>query len=276
MIEYSTNNVTYKPEFWTFPSGEVGVKIAFDACAKDRTRVIISAALTNSHDIMQLLMLTDAIKRQYIRAEIHLLLGYTPYGRQDRVCNEGESLSVRVFADLINSQGYKTVAVIDPHSSVTTAVIDRCQVMSQEHLFTTAILCKIPGSYRDVIIAPDAGAMSKATDIFKSTDFKEVMFANKVRNLDTGEIIEYEFSGNVKDKHVVVVDDICDGGATFIELGMRLRLAGVASMTLYVTHGIFTKGHDKLAQLYDRVITTNTYHMDRTTTIDNVEYVEVI
>ena len=58
----------------------------------------VDACLTSSDEIIQLFMLTDALKRQYVNSRFELTLGYIPYGRQDRVCNEGESLSIKVFA----------------------------------------------------------------------------------------------------------------------------------------------------------------------------------
>ena len=276
MIKYRVDNIGYAPSPWKFPAGEVGISIAFDAVALARLKVIIYAAITSSDEVMQLFMLTDALKRQYTNANIHLVLGYTPYGRQDRVCSEGESLSVLVFAKLINAQGYKTVTVYDPHSSVTEAVIDNCIVIDQTELFVDDFMRRIPVDKRQVLIAPDAGAMKKVTDIYKQSEFGEVMFANKVRNMMTGEIIEYSFSGDVTGKHVVVVDDICDGGATFLELGSRLRGAGVESMTLCVTHGIFSKGHEALVKMYDNVYTTNSYHMDRVGLVENVYYCGVL
>ena len=94
MIKYRVDNIGYAPSPWKFPAGEVGISIAFDAVALARLKVIIYAAITSSDEVMQLFMLTDALKRQYTNANIHLVLGYTPYGRQDRVCSEGESLSV--------------------------------------------------------------------------------------------------------------------------------------------------------------------------------------
>lgn len=278
MITYSVGGVQYYPKTWKFPAGEVGVNVAYDAYAHTRDLVTIRAALTSSDDIMQLLMLTDALRSRYYNADISLVLGYTPYGRQDRRCNDGDSLSVRVFAQLINSQGYRQVTVIDPHSAVTEACIDRCKVMTQSVIFSNVMQRHIPYEMRQVIAAPDAGAAKKVKEIFDMAHigFDSMVVADKVRDMETGHITEYTFSGDVKGKHVVVVDDICDGGATFLLMGKKLKEAGAESITLCVTHGIFTQGTARLTEMYDAIITTNSYHKDRVGLIDDVLYCEVL
>ena len=114
MITYSVNSVKHIPKTWKFPAGEVGVSAHFDNNSTKTDLVKISAHLTSSDEVMKLLMLTDALKRQYPNAQLELRLGYIPYGRQDRVCSEGESLSIKVFANLINAQEYSRVVIFDP------------------------------------------------------------------------------------------------------------------------------------------------------------------
>lgn len=276
MITYSVGTVKHIPKQWMFPAGEVGVSTHFDSAAKDKELVKVSACLTSSDDIMRLLMLTDALKRQYVKARLELTLGYTPYGRQDRVCLEGESLSIKVFADLINSLGYSLVTLIDPHSDVTPALFNNVSVLSQKELFGKVFLRKLSFLERDVLIAPDLGAAKKVSEIFSGLKMNSLMVANKQRDMATGYITDFEFTGDVEGKHCVVVDDICDGGATFILIGKALRERGAKSITLCVTHGIFSKGHEVVANLYDKVYTTNSYHKNRVGLVDGVTYIEII
>lgn len=278
MITYTVDRgIGYTPKVWKFPSGEVGVNIAADSEYDKRGVVLIKAAITSSDELMQLLMLTDALKRQYYNAHIDLILGYTPYGRQDRVCNEGDSLSVAVFSKLINAQNYRKVLVIDSHSYVTDAVIERVKIYPQVEVFNELFLGKIPAVDRDMIIAPDAGAMKKTEAIFKSRGaFKEISFANKTRDMKTGHITSIKFDENVKGKSIVIVDDIIDGGATFIGLAAELRARGAKKLTLCVTHGIFTKGHESIVNTFDAVYTTNSYHMDRLGMVDGVYYAKAL
>lgn len=272
MITYSVNSVKHIPKTWKFPAGEVGVSAHFDNNSTKTDLVRISAHLTSSDEVMKLLMLTDALKRQYTNARLELRLGYIPYGRQDRVCSEGESLSIKVFANLINAQEYSRVVIFDPHSDVTPALLNNCEVFTQREIFNKLFAHKISSECRDVIIAPDFGASKKVLDIYNDGHFKEMMVADKVRDLKTGYITDFSFTGDVEGKHCVVVDDILDGGATFTLIGNALVERGAKSLSLVVTHGIFSKGTELITSIYDKVYTTNSYHHSRVGLVDGVEY----
>ena len=90
--------------------------------------------------------------------------------------------------------------------------------------------------------------------------------------MSDGSITDLVLSGDVSDKKVIVVDDICDGGATFLKLAEILKQRNVKSMELFVTHGIFTKGTECLTSVYKTVYTTNSYHQDREGVVEGVNY----
>jgi len=87
----------------------------------------------------------------------------------------------------------------------------------------------------------------------------EVIQAHKVRNLKTGEIIKTEVLGNVEGKNVLIADDICDGGRTFIELAKVLKNEGALEVSLFITHGIFSKGLDVFTGLIEHIYTTDSF-----------------
>lgn len=273
MITYQIGCVRYLPKTWKFPAGEVGIAALPHSSPSKVDVVHVIASIQSSDEVMQLLMLTDALKRQFFNAKIRLRLGYTPYGRQDRVCNEGEALSIAVFASLINSQNYDQVLIVDPHSDVTTALFNQVVVVKQDEVFREVFGDRY--DFHATIVAPDVGASKKAAVIGEMTQ-NQTIFASKQRNLATGEIIGLSFSGEVEGKNVVIVDDIADGCATFLNLGAQLKNAGINTMVLMVTHGIFSKGTKELTELYDAVYTTNTYHQDREGWIDGVYYTKLI
>lgn len=269
MISYQIGNIRYQVKTWNFPAGEVGVKIQFHSYAQKQELVRVIASITSSDEMIQLFMITDALRRQFYNAKIELWLGYTPYGRQDRVCNECESLSLAVFSSLINSQGYSRVIVLDPHSDVTPALLNNCHVNCLRDIFIEML-----GERYDqhVFIAPDAGAAKKVSSIAEYFGC-DVVYGVKKRNIADGKIISLDLSGDVAGKKVIVVDDICDGGATFLTLGSLLKEKGVKSADLFVTHGIFSKGTKELAEIYTNIYTTNSYHQDRGDEIvDGVHY----
>ena len=268
MISYQIGNIRYQVKTWNFPAGEVGVKIQPHSYAAKVDLVSIAASITSSDEVIQLFMITDALRRQFYNAKIELWLGYTPYGRQDRVCNECESLSLGVFASLINAQHYDRVLILDPHSDVTPALFNKCTVNGLRDIF----IGMLGERYNQhVFVAPDAGAAKKVGSIAEYFGC-DVVYGVKKRNMADGKIVSLDLSGDVADKKVIVVDDICDGGATFLALGSLLKEKGVKSADLFVTHGIFSKGTKELAEIYTNIYTTNSYHQDREEIVDGVYY----
>lgn len=223
-----------------FSGGEVQVKLTYRPLGFDY--IWIEALLFNSNDIMELFLLTDAIRRQYVHEKppIKALIPYFPYARQDRVCAKGESLSLSIMASLINSQDYAVVEVWDAHSDVSLAMLNNVINVHQ-----SSFLHLVPKD-NVVLVSPDAGAIKKTSEAAKAYGLPMVI-ASKIRDVNTGEITGTEVhSEHIGDKDFLIVDDLCDGGKTFVELAKKLEPLTNGKIKLYVTHGIFSKGLDVL------------------------------
>lgn len=254
MITISVGCQKQSVKQFTFPGGEVGVQIMPHAYADKQEVVSITAHLKSSDDILALLQVNDAVDRQYTCAKKILNLAYVPYARQDRVCNEGESLSIKVFASLINSCNFYKVKILDPHSDVTPASINNCVVKTQVEVFK-----KIQSNWHETyLVAPDAGAYKKTHAFGKSVGAAGIITCNKVRDLKTGTINSLYMQEDVTGLDLVVLDDIGDGMGTFIMLAEYLK--GAKSKKLCITHGIFSKGKIPLTDCYDHIYTTNSFH----------------
>jgi len=243
---YSVSGINYN--YSKFPGGEIHVKLPVKI-----TRCNIKASICSSDDLMTVLLLNDAIKRSGA-AYISLELTYIPYAQQDRVCEFGEALSVKIMADLINSCNFSSVTVYDPHSYVSTALINNCKIVEVSEIlkqeeFQLKLDCLI-----DVLIAPDAGSYKKVLNAARHGDIP-VIHATKDRV--GGEVQSVKLHGDVAGKKCLVIDDICVGGRTFTELGKALKEAGSGDLYLYVTHGIFSKGLDELNLYYKKIYSTN-------------------
>ena len=261
MIKLFVNNTEVQIKFMKFPAGETNIQI--DKAIKHKTlmapvRVRIYCKFESNEDLVNLLLVTSAVKNDLGYREVHLDMPYFPYARQDRVCNPGEALSVKVIADLINSQDYITVAIADPHSEVTPALINRCVVTEQHECVRRTVW-----SNNYVLVAPDAGAAKKVYKVAYHNQIKEVIPATKHRDTKTGEITQTTVhTDKTYTEDFLVVDDICDGGRTFIELAKVLRPITTGKLVLYVTHGLFTKGVDVLLEHYDEIFCYNDYSGD--------------
>lgn len=200
----------------------------------------------------------EALRHYYPYAEYCLELPYLPYARQDRRCNPGEAAGAKVFADQINALGCKSVVITDPHSEVIAQLINGAQVCQQHEVFGYM-------NFADyIIVAPDLGALKKAEKFAEYTGAKGVVAFNKKRNLATGEIIGQEMI-SVGDAVItdgmkfLVLDDICDGGRTFVGVAEHLRAWKPERLELAITHGIFSYGQEVVTDVYDKVYTTNSF-----------------
>lgn len=189
----------------------------------------------------------------------HLIIPHVPGGRQDRLNPSGDYLfTLKSVARMINERGFEKVTVVDPHSMVTSALIDRCRVVTAADIFKT-LGSNWKGTY-DGVIAPDAGAAKRAFDVAQVMGVEFVQ-AEKHRDVTTGKLSGF-YCPPVSGERYLVVDDICDGGGTFLGLANELASQSVEA-DLFVTHGIFSQGTEKLLSSYGKVITTDTTTFDK-------------
>ena len=232
------NKITYKS--FVFSGGEVQVKLENDTLDD---QVFIEADLTSSERIMELALLVDALRRSgRPDREIYLRCPYLPYARQDRICYPGESLALRVFCDFLNSLKLKQVTVWDAHSDASQALINNLFHVHQSY-FVESVFRRYFTQRLPILVSPDAGALKKAHESAKKTE-RFLVRADKIRDTRDGSItgtVVYsgKFEGN---PDFLIIDDICDGGRTFLELAKELRKLTGGKIFLYVTHGIFSKG----------------------------------
>ncbi|MBO0934376.1 ribose-phosphate diphosphokinase [Fibrella aquatilis] len=248
---------TITHESFIFKGGEPHIKLKLTADVDPADPVLITQRVANSADFMLVLLATDALRRADFQ-RVSLLMPYFPAARQDRPMVEGEPLSVRVYADLINAQHYDRVTVFDPHSDVTPALLNHVQVVTNQ-AFITQVLT---GFDRETVtlIAPDAGAAKKIHKLAQELGGLPVVLGEKVRDVRTGALTGFQvFADDLGGRHCLIVDDICDGGGTFIGLAAELRKLNPASVSLAVSHGIFSKGLAPLTDMLDHVYTTDSF-----------------
>jgi ribose-phosphate pyrophosphokinase len=247
----------YDPKVWKFPCGEVGVQLTTEILANlaspKLTEVGIKVEFSSNDDLFALAQLVDAIRAVNLDVAISAWIPYFPYARQDRRANLGEGHALKIACQFINQLNFKYVCVDDAHSTVLEALLDRLAPYPQEK-------CARELPKFDVLLAPDAGAEKK---IFKHNQVAlgtEVICASKVRSPE-GKITKtvLPYGGRLTGKTVCIVDDLCDGGATFLELGRVAREFEPAELCLYVTHGMFTNPEKfvELNDLFDRIFVYN-------------------
>lgn len=252
-----------KVNFFTFPDGTRHIKIDLEdleekermSYKKEFTHFLISAFLETDAEILDILLLNDAIHRDMFISDSALDMHYMPGARQDRVMVDGEPLSAKVYADLINSCGFDVVHVLDPHSSVITALINNCNAVEPIKLWN-----EVNTQDNTVVIAPDAGARKRAESFAKQNGIKELYIADKTRDLNTGKITDfnlYATRDQIEGKHVVIVDDIVTGGGTFLGLLGEIKKLNPDLVDLVVTHSDTFEGVFNMCQNFNHVYITS-------------------
>ena len=203
--------------------------------------------------------------------EIHLYVPYFLGARSDRKFGAGESNYLKdVICPMINLQEFESVTVLDPHSDVLEACLNNFKKESNLEMVGRA-LAKINDKKglkeKTVIVSPDAGAMKKIYSISEAFNLENVIIAAKHRDLLSGKITHTEVPVIDKyspDSNFVIIDDICDGGRTFLEIANVIRSHVwprdeyfKGKIYLIVTHGIFSNGFLDLSDNFDRIFTTD-------------------
>lgn len=248
-------------KLFSFPGGEPHIKLTEPEKLKGSS-VIITHRVQSFNHMGEILVAVNALRNAQVK-DISLFLPYLPGARQDRVAVAGEALTTKVYTDIINAQGFKNVVIIDPHSDVAPALLDNCIVLTNHEIVEKA-LATIGPVTDPVLISPDAGANKKIKDLAvylnKAGLISQVVKCDKSRDVKTGIIEGFEvYADDLQGKTCIIVDDICDGGGTFVGLAEELKKKGAGDIHLIVTHGIFSKGWEPFTKLFKSITCSDSF-----------------
>ena len=184
----------------------------------------------------------------YIHVYLHM--AYLPYARADRVFEDGNALPLEMFMDWLGNCRFDKIFIEDIHNPTFIEMYYPDLPIEINDQFRLAIQF-IEKENPDYILAPDKGALDKAT-MLSIISGVHLITADKVRYVSTGKILSINLNEKPKPNSTVfIVDDILDGGGTFIPLAKELKSLG-CTVILYVTHLIGAKGLDVLEGI-DRI-----------------------
>jgi len=245
-------NTDIKYERFVFPDGQDHIKLQFASLDVD---VEIITRIANASDLFVLLQATEVLRNSYGIRRITLTIPYLLSARMDRRMNPGEPISLKIVANILNSQNYGRIRIFDPHSDVSLTLIDRSEQITN-YDFVSGVVQHIQEPI--YLIVPDAGAAKKSTALANRFNLSAI-YCSKVRSTVDGYISQVKVDkADLNGQACLIVDDICDGGATFINLAKELKKHHAGKLYLAVSHGIFSKGLDILSD-FENVFTTNSY-----------------
>ncbi len=198
-------------------------------------KVTISWFYENDREMVAVIYLANHLKAHGCE-NAHLYMPYIPNARQDRVKSEEDVFTLKYFAGVINSLGFKTVTVLDPHSSVSEALFDNI-VMQSPKTFIEDVIKKIEAAEGETpsMFYPDEGAGKRYSGMIALP----YAFGIKKRDWKTGNILGLDVAGdtnNISGKNILIVDDICSRGGTFYFSAKKLKELGARNIYLYITH----------------------------------------
>lgn len=179
---------------------------------------------------------------------VDLVCPYLPYGRQDKEVSNSASFALTTFKEILFNAGITRIETFDAHSK--SDMVYPTEVASPGE-FHRSIL------NHDFVCYPDKGAASR----YMHSISGPFIYTEKVRNQLTGDITGIRLVTNNQDiagKKILIIDDICDGGMTFIKVAEALKVYCPNRIDLAVSHGLFSKGRHVLHEAgISDIFTTN-------------------
>lgn len=214
-----------------FPDGTKLIKYLTDT-----EKVKITWLYDDDEECMRIYFLTKHLRAHDVKT-IDLFMPYIPNARMDRVENQDELFTLKYFAEFINDLKFDSVEVLDPHSNVSAALIDNISIIEPTEIISKLFETVI-SERNTILFFPDEGAMKRYSHIASNCDVPYV-FGMKKRDWHTGEILGLDVLGEtdvVSGKNILIVDDICSRGGTFLHSAKALKAMGAIDIDLYVSH----------------------------------------
>lgn len=253
---------TTLPTQWLRHSdGAIAVKVVNTLLPEQQvisTSLVVATETDVSLVISGIHLVINALHEMKLPRPEVLNMPYFPYARADRVFEDGNSNPLRVFCGQLIACGFNKIYSCDIHN---VKAVEHWMGRRIVNAATPSCIWNTPTAQRvvqqqPVVVLPDEGAFERVSKYAKSPRFSGHVVCKKMRDIETGRILSVDVGDIPKhllDKPFLIIDDICDGGGTFLPIAVKLREAGVKDIHLYVTHGIFSKGLQIFSGLINQI-----------------------
>ncbi len=248
-----------------FADGEIFVQIEESVRGDDV--FIIQSTNPPAENILELLLLADAARRASA-ARITAVIPYFGYARQDRKDKPRVPISAKLIAKLVESSGFDRVLTVDLHADQIQGFFD----IPVDNLYATPIFKRYlqsefplglnPDEW--IIVSPDVGGIKRARTIAEKLWNLPIALIDKRRpKPNVAEVVRV--IGDVKEKNVLLIDDIIDTATTISNATFALKNEGANRIIIMATHGLFSgDALEKLANCpAESVVITNTINHNK-------------
>ena len=217
-----------------FADGEFSV--SYEESIRGRDVFLVQSTFPNSDNLMELLLMIDAAKRASAHS-INAVIPYFGWARQDRKDKPRVSIGAKLVADLLSVAGIDRLLTMDLHADQEQGFFD----VPVDHLYASGVILPYLQSLKlkDMVIAsPDVGGSKRANSYAKYLGCPLVL-CNKTRA--RANVVEsMQIIGDVKDKNVIIVDDMVDTAGTITKAANIMKEAGAASVRACASHCVMS------------------------------------
>ncbi|EIE2154116.1 ribose-phosphate pyrophosphokinase [Campylobacter lari] len=238
-----------------FSDGEISIQIDESVRGKDVFIIQSTCAPTNDN-LMELLIMTDALRRSSA-SSITAIIPYFGYARQDRKASPRVPITAKLVANLIESAGVDRVATIDLHTGQIQGFFD----IPVDNLYGSIIFndyIKNKNYKNPIIASPDIGGIARARSVAKALGLDIVIVDKRREKANESEVMNV--IGDVKDKEVILVDDIIDTAGTIVKAAEVFKSKGAKSVIACCTHPVLSGvAYERIAKdALDELVVTDT------------------
>lgn len=261
-----------------YPDGQI--QLVLEDLDDNKFHLVILTRICNSDDLFILMQLSDIVNRRGLSCTLYVT--YLLAARTDRLFSWNTSFTLKIVMDVLKSFNSE-IMILDPHSDVA----NRLSGNKVYEISFVNMLINYTDIFDDsdniVIVAPDEGAKDRLEHIVTSSIFRNpIVYCSKTRD-ENGKVTEVKVKSESpiqvsKKTRLVIIDDLCDGGGTFMAIAPELKKYEAKEVDLVITHSIQLDGLKKVSSVYDKVITSNSYKdwNSMSDIPDNVEIIDVV
>jgi len=256
-----------------FSDGELWIK--FEENIRGEDVFLVQSTHAPAENILELILMIDAAVRASAQ-RVTAVIPYYGYGRQDRKDQPRVPISGRVMMDLISSVGAGRVLTMDMHSPQIQGFTN----IPFDHLYARQVIFERLRKFKlapetTVILAPDVGRAPMARSFARNLGVEFALGDKRRTAPNKAEVVH--IIGDMKDKHVIIIDDMIDTGGTIVDAGNAAKKSGATTVTAFATHGLFSGNASErlIASDIDRVIVSNTVNLSPERRFEKLEILSV-